>query len=82
MVLYELQPITVSVDYLFWKLVLIILSITFGMVGTLSFGLSLKDAALVILFFTLVSTVPVAYMCTWGPKTGMRQLVLARFAFG
>jgi NCS1 nucleoside transporter family len=48
----------------------------------MSFGLSLRDSALVILFFTLASTVPVAYMCTWGPKTGMRQLVQARFAFG
>jgi NCS1 nucleoside transporter family len=36
----------------------------------------------VILFFTLISTLPVAYLCTWGPKTGMRQLVQARFAFG
>lgn len=52
------------------------------MVGTLSFGLGLRDAALIILFFTLFSTVPVAYMCTWGPKTGMRQLVQARFSFG
>jgi NCS1 nucleoside transporter family len=48
----------------------------------MSFALSLRDAALVILFFTLASTVPVAYMCTWGPKTGMRQLVQARFSFG
>lgn len=58
------------------------LPVTFGMVGTMSFGLSLRDAALVILFFTLASTIPVAYLCTWGPKTGMRQLVQARFAFG
>lgn len=52
------------------------------MVGTQSFGLSLRDASLVILFFTLISTLPVAYLCTWGPKTGMRQLVQARFTFG
>ena len=52
------------------------------MVGTMSFGLSLRDASLVILFFTLASTIPVAYLCTWGPKTGMRQLVQARFSFG
>ena len=52
------------------------------MVGTMSFGLSLRDASLVILFFTLISTCPVAYFCTWGPKTGMRQLVQARFSFG
>lgn len=56
--------------------------VTFGMVGTKSFGLSFRDATLVILFFTLISTLPVAYMCSWGPKTGMRQLVQARFAFG
>ncbi|KAF2023725.1 hypothetical protein EK21DRAFT_80214 [Setomelanomma holmii] len=58
------------------------LPVTFGMVGTMSFGLSLRDASLVILFFTLISTVPVAFFCTWGPKTGMRQLVQARFSFG
>ena len=40
------------------------------MVGTASFGLNLRDASLVILFFTLISTIPVAYMCTWGPRTG------------
>ncbi len=52
------------------------------MVGTTSFGLSLQTSALIILFFTLLSTVPVAYMSTWGPKTGMRQLIQARFSFG
>ncbi|KAF1926792.1 uncharacterized protein M421DRAFT_66857 [Didymella exigua CBS 183.55] len=58
------------------------LPVTFGMVGTASFGMNLRDASLVILFFTLVSTIPVALMCSWGPRTGMRQLVQARFAFG
>ena len=52
------------------------------MVGTTSFGLSLQTSALIILFFTLISTMPVAYMSTWGPKTGMRQLIQARFSFG
>ena len=52
------------------------------MVGTLSFGLGLRDASLIILFFTILSTIPVAYMCTWGPKTGMRQLIIARFVYG
>jgi NCS1 nucleoside transporter family len=52
------------------------------MVGPIAFGLSLRDSSLVILFFTLISTLPVAYLCTWGPKTGMRQLVQARFSFG
>jgi NCS1 nucleoside transporter family len=85
MVQHELQPSTVrgAQDVVMnGKYTYSSQSVTFGMVGTLSFGLSLRDAALVILFFTLISTLPVAYFCTWGPKTGMRQLVQARFTFG
>ncbi|KAF2128993.1 hypothetical protein P153DRAFT_386188 [Dothidotthia symphoricarpi CBS 119687] len=58
------------------------LPVTFGMVGPQSFALSLRSSALIILFFTLISTAPVAYLCTWGPQTGMRQLVSARFTYG
>jgi NCS1 nucleoside transporter family len=79
---HELQPASVRLSILPPDYILTIPSVTFGMVGTLSFGLSLRASALIILFFTLVSTLPVAYMCTWGPKTGMRQLVQARFTFG
>ncbi|EFQ32902.1 NCS1 nucleoside transporter [Colletotrichum graminicola] len=59
-----------------------ILAITFGMLGPVSFGLGLRDSALVILFFNLLSTLPPAYLATWGPKTGMRQMIQARFSFG
>ncbi|KAL5349222.1 hypothetical protein ACLOAV_005510 [Pseudogymnoascus australis] len=53
-----------------------------GMLGTLGFGLSLRDSSLVIMFFTLLTTIPPAYMGTLGPKTGMRQTIQARYAFG
>lgn len=83
MVLLELQPSAVSLEiYASGDYTDFCHSVTFGMVGTKSFGLSLRDSALIILFFTLISAAPVAYLCTWGPKTGMRQLVQARFAFG
>ncbi|KAF2167789.1 hypothetical protein M409DRAFT_65887 [Zasmidium cellare ATCC 36951] len=59
-----------------------LLPIVTGMVGTLSYGLSLRDAALVILFFCILCCVPTAYLATLGPKTGMRQMVQARFSFG
>ena len=59
-----------------------ILGITFGLLGPSVYGLGLRDSALVILFFTLLSTVPPAYLATLGPKTGMRQMVQARFSFG
>jgi purine-cytosine permease-like protein len=46
------------------------------------YGLGLRDSALVILFFTLLTTVLPAYLSTLGPKTGMRQMVQARYSFG
>lgn len=52
------------------------------MVGTLSYGLSLRDASLVILFFCILCTVPPAYLATFGPTTGMRQMIQARYSFG
>ncbi|KAF4462304.1 Purine-cytosine permease FCY2 [Fusarium albosuccineum] len=59
-----------------------ILGITFGMLGPLVYGLSLRDSSLVILFFCMFSTVAPAYLATLGPKTGMRQMIQARYSFG
>ncbi|KAF2765116.1 hypothetical protein EJ03DRAFT_345856 [Teratosphaeria nubilosa] len=53
-----------------------------GMTGTLSYSLSLKTSALIILFFSLLATLPVAYLATLGPKIGMRQMIQARYSFG
>ncbi|KAH9844159.1 permease for cytosine/purines, uracil, thiamine, allantoin-domain-containing protein [Rhodofomes roseus] len=53
--------------------------------GTLAssiFYLGLREACLVILFFNLLCTIPVAYFSTWGPKLGLRQLTISRFSFG
>ena len=52
------------------------------MTGTLTFGLGLRAASLVILFFCILCTTPVAYLATIGPKTGMRQMIQARYSFG
>ncbi|KDQ22184.1 hypothetical protein PLEOSDRAFT_1079656 [Pleurotus ostreatus PC15] len=46
------------------------------------FGLGLRDACLVILFFNLLCTAFPAYLSTWGPKLGLRQMVQARYSFG
>lgn len=61
---------------------LCLLPIPTGMLGPLAFGLSLRDSSLIIIFFTLLTTIPPAYMGTMGPKTGMRQMIQARYAFG
>lgn len=52
------------------------------MSSTLSYGLSLRDASLIIIFFSLLVCVPVAWMGIMGPKTGMRQMIQARYYFG
>lgn len=52
------------------------------MTGTLSYGLSLRVTSLIILFFSILCTLPVGYLATLGPTTGMRQMIQARYSFG
>lgn len=59
-----------------------ILSFSTGTLGPLVFGLSLRDTCLVILFFNLLACALPAYFNTWGPRTGMRQMVHSRYSFG
>lgn len=58
------------------------LSIPTGMLATLAFGLSLRDASLIILFFGLLTSLPPAFMGIGGMETGLRQQVQARYSFG
>ncbi|KAL2069247.1 hypothetical protein VTL71DRAFT_15585 [Oculimacula yallundae] len=58
------------------------LAIVTGILGTLIFGLSLRDASLIAIFFGIICSFPVAYLSTLGPKTGLRQLIQARYSFG
>ncbi|CAK7221578.1 hypothetical protein SBRCBS47491_004573 [Sporothrix bragantina] len=58
-----------------------ILPITFGMLGP-EFGCSLRDCALISLFFTLVTALAPAYFSSFGSQTGMRQMMQARYSFG
>ena len=52
------------------------------MIGPTLFGLDFRSCVLCIVFFTAISCIPPAYLATNGPKTGMRQMVQARFALG
>lgn len=47
-----------------------------------TYGLSLRDCSLVILFFCLLTAAIPVYLGTLGPKTGLRQMIQARFSFG
>ncbi|KAI0746911.1 NCS cytosine-purine permease [Daedaleopsis nitida] len=59
-----------------------ILSFSAGTLGPVIFGLGLRDSCLVILFFTLLCSALPAYLSTWGPKLGLRQMCQARYSFG
>ncbi|KAK0192388.1 permease for cytosine/purines, uracil, thiamine, allantoin-domain-containing protein [Armillaria mellea] len=59
-----------------------ILSFSAGTLGPVAFGLGVRDSCLVILFFNLLCALPPAYLTTWGPQLGLRQMVQARYSFG
>ncbi|KAL1879403.1 hypothetical protein VTK73DRAFT_6935 [Phialemonium thermophilum] len=66
----------------FFTGLLCLLPIPTGMLATLDFGLSLRDASLIILFFSALTCIPPAFMSIGGSQTGLRQLVQARYSFG
>jgi purine-cytosine permease-like protein len=53
-----------------------------GVLSTYVFGMTLRDASLSILFFSLLCAMPPAYMGCGGYKTGMRQMIQARYSWG
>ncbi|KIP10745.1 hypothetical protein PHLGIDRAFT_100554 [Phlebiopsis gigantea 11061_1 CR5-6] len=59
-----------------------ILSFSAGTLGPAVFGLGLRDSCLVILFFNLLASALPAYLTTWGPKLGLRQMCQSRYSFG
>jgi NCS1 family nucleobase:cation symporter-1 len=52
--------------------------------GTLAvvFGLGFKLGLVAIIVGTIIGSLPVAILCTWGPRTGTAQVPLARLPFG
>jgi nucleobase:cation symporter-1, NCS1 family len=52
--------------------------------GTLAvvFGLGLGLGLVAIVLGTIIGSLPVAILCTWGPRTGTAQVPLARLPFG
>jgi purine-cytosine permease-like protein len=73
----------------FWQIVALWLSIntaaqniTLGMIGAGVYGLGFVDAACCAVFGALVGSVPAAYTATWGPISGNRTMVFARYTMG
>jgi len=61
---------------------MVVSSFAIGLLGNALFFLGFVDAILVVLFFNLLGILPVCFFSTFGPKFGLRQMVLSRFWFG
>ncbi|KAH9897580.1 permease for cytosine/purines, uracil, thiamine, allantoin-domain-containing protein [Xylariomycetidae sp. FL2044] len=59
-----------------------LLPIGIGSATTLGYGMSLRDAALMIVFLQFLFGVPAAYIISIAPLTGMRQMIQSRYCFG
>lgn len=53
-----------------------------GTLGNSIWFLGFPDAALTIIFFNLIGTLPAAIFATWGKSSGLRQIAFSRFSFG
>jgi purine-cytosine permease-like protein len=53
-----------------------------GVLAVPVFALGFVDAILTIFFVNILGIIPVAFYATFGPRFGMRQMVLGRFWFG
>ncbi|PIL27703.1 transporter [Ganoderma sinense ZZ0214-1] len=59
-----------------------ILSFGTGSAGPAFFGLGLRDTLLILLVVDLIACAIPAYFAVFGPKLGMRSMVLARYSWG
>ncbi|RPD65747.1 purine-cytosine permease [Lentinus tigrinus ALCF2SS1-7] len=59
-----------------------VLSVGTGSAGPAFFGLGLRDSLLVLLVVDLITCAIPAYFAIFGPKLGMRSMVVARYSWG
>ncbi|KAK7743596.1 Purine-cytosine permease fcy21 [Cytospora paraplurivora] len=57
-------------------------SFAIGALAQPVFGLGFVDTALTIVFVNLLGILPVSFFARFGPRFGLRQMVLSRFYFG
>jgi len=61
---------------------MVVPSFAIGALATPVFGLGFIDTILTIFFFNILGIFPVSFFSTFGPRFGLRQMVLSRFYFG
>jgi purine-cytosine permease-like protein len=61
---------------------MVVSSFAIGALAYPVFDLGFVDTILVIFFVNLLAIMPVCFFSTFGPRFGLRQIVLSRFFFG
>ncbi|HZU70117.1 MAG TPA: cytosine permease [Ktedonobacteraceae bacterium] len=61
---------------------LVISTVALGAIANPIFRLGFWDGLAVIIIFNALGVLPVAFFSTLGPKLGLRQMTITRFAFG
>lgn len=61
---------------------MVVSSFAIGALAVPVFQLGFVDSLLTILFINLLAVTPVCFFSTFGPRFGLRQMVLSRFYFG
>jgi NCS1 nucleoside transporter family len=67
--------------WLWWSANAVVATVALGAINTF-FGLGFWGSIAVILVFNVLGVLPVAFLSTLGPKTGLAQMTLSRFSFG
>lgn len=61
---------------------MVVSTFAIGLLSRTLFFLGTVDAMLVVLFFNLIGVLSVCFFSMFGPRFGLRQMVLSRFWFG
>ncbi|KAI1397003.1 permease for cytosine/purines, uracil, thiamine, allantoin-domain-containing protein [Hypoxylon fuscum] len=61
---------------------MVVSSFAIGALALPVFDLGFVDSALTIIFLNILGIMPVCFFSTFGPRFGLRQMVLSRFYFG
>ncbi len=72
----------VQTGILWFTVNFVLSSVTTGALAIPAFRLGLWDSILAIVLWNAIGILPVALFCSWGPFTGLRQMVIARYSFG
>jgi NCS1 nucleoside transporter family len=57
-------------------------NVTLGMLGPAVYELSFQDASICACLGALLGSLPVAWIATWGPLSGLRTMIWSRYAMG